>query len=45
MQEREMKYTFKWQKLLSEESHPVTDPLRENSRNIAKKREERFKIL
>ena len=39
MQEREMKYTFNEQKLPNEESHPVTDPLGENSRNPAKNRE------
>ena len=37
MQEREMKYTFNYKKLPTEESHPVTDPLGENSRNPAKK--------
>ena len=48
MQEREMKYTFNKLKLPSEESHPVTDPLGENSRNPAKKQEkgeERIKTL
>ena len=39
MQEREMKYTFKWPQLPSEESHPVTDQLEEDSRNPAKKQE------
>ena len=43
MQEREMKYTFKWQKLPSEESYPVTDHLGENSRNPAKKQEKSVK--
>ena len=44
MQEREMKYTFKYQKLPREESHPVTNPLGENSRNSAEK-QERVKTL
>ena len=35
MQERGMKYTLELQKLPSEGSHPVNDPLGENSRNPA----------
>ena len=38
-QKREMKYTFNLQNLPSEESHPVTHPLGEKSRNPAKKQE------
>ena len=37
MHEREMMYTGEQQKLPNEESHPVTDPLRVNSKNLAKK--------
>ena len=36
MHEREIKYTGEQQKFQSEESHPVTDHLGENSRNPAK---------
>ena len=39
MHERKMKYTKEEQKLQSEESHPVTDPLGESRRNPAKKQE------
>ena len=39
MQECQMKYTIKWQKLPSEKSHPVTDSLGENSINPAKKQD------
>ena len=42
MQEREMKYTFNEQKLPTEELHPVTDPLGENSRNPVKKQEKKM---
>ena len=44
MQESEKKITFKKQKLSSEESHPVTDPLGENSRNPAKKQKSVLKL-
>ena len=39
MHERGLKYSKEKQKLPSEESHPVTDPLKENSRNPAKKQD------
>ena len=39
MQKREMKQAFNYKKLPSKESHPVTHPLRKNSRNPAKKHE------
>ena len=45
MQGRKMKNTFKSQNLPSEESHPVTDPLGENSRNPAKNLEKSVLIV